>query len=50
MSGLAASLHATGTDPFDGLDIETFGGNDSVDSAQLAPGLLTFSVNDVVRP
>jgi Ca2+-binding RTX toxin-like protein len=43
--GLPATLHISGTDPFDGFDIETQGGDDVVSAAQLAAGAVTFSAD-----
>jgi Ca2+-binding RTX toxin-like protein len=45
VTGLAARVHVTGTDPFDGLDIESGAGDDVVTATGLAAGVVTFSAD-----
>ena len=53
ITGLPASVHFTGTDPVDGLDIQGAGGDDAINASGLAAGVVSFSAdggtgNDVI--
>lgn len=53
VTGLPATVHFTGTDAVDGLDIEAASGDDAVTASDLAAGVVTFSAdggdgNDVI--
>jgi Ca2+-binding RTX toxin-like protein len=45
VAGLAAAVQITGTDSFDGLDVEAQAGNDVVNAGELAAGAVTFSAD-----